>query len=297
MQQAVSIEYYKVSQSMHTTYLRMSRHTPLNQQLAPWKHHQPKHVVKVVNQKALVSACTFENNTATDSGAGVYVAGNSTVTIVHGNFSRSAAKSGTCVALSNNAQAHFTSCLFEGNMANITQCSFTGNDAPVSDGGVGAYDDTRVRIVGSSFIGNSAGKGGGLGVWTNAEVSISHSSFLSNSAWRASAVAVLDSTQADITSCVFLNNSVTDSGAAVGAYYEGQASLTGGVFEGNQAAGGAAMSVRGNRRQLWQPAPFARTVPLMAGRCTCRTRAMLASPAAASQPTRPLTRLGPSTLG
>lgn len=32
--------------------------------------------------------------------------------------------------------------------------------------------------------------------------------------------------QADITSCVFLNNSVTDSGAAVGAYYEGQVRRT-----------------------------------------------------------------------
>ncbi|KAF6253512.1 hypothetical protein COO60DRAFT_407427 [Scenedesmus sp. NREL 46B-D3] len=123
--------------------------------------------------------------------------------------------------------------------ANITQCSFKGNNASESDGGVGAYDNTRVHIDGSSFIGNTAGNGGGLGVWSTAQVYV--------------------------TACAFEQNNATGYGAGVASVNNGKASVTGGVFEGNQATEGAAMSVRGKSKATLAACAFRKNSAVRGG--------------------------------
>jgi predicted outer membrane repeat protein len=187
------------------------------------------------------SSCSFSGNNADDDGGGVYVEGCSPS---FNGCSFSGNESGEDGGGASN----------KGSNASYTDCTFSGNTAG-DDGGAMCWKDGSAGSVSSTFTGNSASSNGGA-VFISAgdeypkEVgsspSFSGCTFEENSARDGGAVTCKQESDASFTGCDFIGNIASDDGGAMFIEIDSEVSISGCIFEENDADGGhgGAITVR-----------------------------------------------------
>ena len=150
-----------------------------------------------------LTACTFNNNNADDSGGGAYFTESATLT--DGTFNN------------NNAINDGGGAFFNGTTATLTNCIFADNNA-IDDGG-GAYFNREATVKGCDFNDNNSDYWGGGAVFRG-PATVTNSTFTANTANGVSSEgggAIFFET-ATVTQCTFTNNETTNDGG--GAYFD-----------------------------------------------------------------------------
>ena len=226
--------------------------------------------------------CTFNNNSAGDSGGGAYFRGTATLTgctfnnnhsgywgggasFVEGatltdcTFTKNTASGG----LSSGGGAHFlttgtlTRCTFTDNEAfregggayfwdagsTLTNCTFNNNSVHEAGGGVGFLN--AATLTNCTFNNNHADEGGGGGCFYG-QTTLTGCDFNSNDSGYSGGGATFSSV-ATVTNCTFTDNEAISDGG--GATFSGVATVTNCTFTGNETTsnngGGAAFSQAG----------------------------------------------------
>lgn len=179
---------------------------------------------------------TFMNNTATDFGGDVGVAGAAVVNIYSASFTGSTAKGGGALFVHGAAKL------------SINDCDISRGAAGDGHGGcVAAEDDAVLQIVGTKMSGCSIrdGCGGAIGARQRVKVEVINSTISSTTASLGGAVCLFHNATAQVHGTQFLENTASD-GAAV--YADGNATVI------VQSSGFA-----DNRANRWGGAIFATT--------------------------------------
>ena len=192
---------------------------------------------------------TIENSSITDNVStanGVVYVNHSSLTLNKVTASGNKAANGGVIYASGTAEV------------SVTDSEFAENAASANHGGAIFADGATVNVCGGRFYKNSAAKDGGAIYAKLSTVSIEGATFEENSASNhGGAVDIVGSVATAAGENKFLNNSAAKHGGAVYVVYldvenqdktttryYGKLTMTDGLFEGNTALGGGAVSIR-----------------------------------------------------
>jgi len=186
------------------------------------------------NSLAVVSNCTFSNNTATNDGGGMYNQNTSSPTVTDCVFNNNSAVDGGGIHNQDSSSPQLTGCTFTGNEASddgggilnvsnsnptVTNCTFTGNSAVSSGGGILNGSNSNPTVTNCTFSGNEATSGAGGGMYNvyNCSPTVSNCTFYGNSAnlggggmcnWG-------EYSSPTVTNCTFYGNTATTNGGGM----------------------------------------------------------------------------------
>ena len=167
-----------------------------------------------------LTACTFNNNSADDSGGGAYFDGAATLT--------------DCTFNNNSADDDGGGAYF-GGAATLTNCVFDDNNA-VDDGG-GAHFYGAATLTGCDFNDNNSDYWGG-GALFRGTATVTNCTFTENTAngdFSYGGGALFHVT-ATVTNCTFTDNETTVYGG--GVYFDGSVTVTSCTFSNNSSTAG-----------------------------------------------------------
>ena len=205
--------------------------------------------------------CIFENNTANNSGGGVYF--NGVATLKGCVFINNTAKVGDGGGLCASYTSTIVDCVFIGNKSagswggggmyalkntDLSGCVFTGNSGsgsvPGYDGGGGLFTMATATLADCVFIENTASSGHGGGAYvsggnTFAGCVLTDCTFVNNAALTGTGGGVYVPSNAVIENCIFAGN----SGKSAGAVYAGSALVANSTVYGNTTSDTASCAV------------------------------------------------------
>ncbi|RKY11476.1 MAG: hypothetical protein DRP82_07465, partial [Planctomycetota bacterium] len=163
-----------------------------------------------------------------DNGAAIYIASNSSPTIIDCTFS-------------NNRASYYGGAIYcESGDPRIVRCRFSGNSAGWDGGAIYCFS-SRLTVSDCTFTGNSAKGSGGAICCTDRGPTVTRCAFNDNSASDDGGAIACYSSVPTVTNCAFSGNSAGDDGGAVCCDDSGSPSIINCLFSGNSATkdGGA----------------------------------------------------------
>jgi hypothetical protein len=201
--------------------------------------------INVGNSRPLIINCTFEGNSATDSGGAVAICDlEPAPTFINCKFNRNAAGKDGGGLWSEESNPILTDCTFNENWAGgegggiyggaetLTNCSFFNNSSQV---GGGVWLDTRATLTNCIFAGNLAGYGGGM-YSERYSLTLSNCVFSGNTA-KNNGGGMLNSETSTFSNCMFIGNYAGRNGGGIYNFAYCHPTFSNCTFSGNYADG------------------------------------------------------------
>jgi parallel beta-helix repeat protein len=203
-----------------------------------------------------VTGCTFSNNSAYDSGGGMYNDCSSRPTVISCTFSGNSAADGGGM-LNESSNPTVTNCTFSSNSAiwgggmfnfesnpMVISCTFSGNSVIAFGGGMYNYWSNTPTVEGCIFSGNSAIVGGGMFNDWSSTPTITGCIFGGNSAdYSGGGISNENYSSPTVINCTFNGNHVDyDGGGGMSNENYSSPTVTGCTFTDNSADYGGGMS-------------------------------------------------------
>jgi len=186
---------------------------------------------------AIVSDCSFINNSATENGPGGGIMNDGTLTVSGSIFTGDSAGD-IGGGIYNDGTATVINSTFIGDSASDAGGSVdNGNTSTVTFGGGAITNADKLTVIGSNFINNSAGDGGAI--FNSYTATVVDSTFADNSATNGGGIYNNTDSTVTVTGSVFTDNSTSSNGG--GLENNGTLTVTDSTFTGNSAGYGGGL--------------------------------------------------------